>query len=198
MGCLTESTWILKFRFDTLIPNINWQTFWPKVMSHVTNRIQSYSLFNISHFSSTCCAKTSSLTSCPTLKRKGCRSEKEKKKAWQNRNLQRWTCLLMFRQDPHPRRVRLHPRVRGYSLPRGNLKAGWEEIQNPTQRRVLKRDCKMRILGGLIDKATGKPVASNEGPGDVDLSESETGSEENVTGRPAAYKTAPEKTNASS
>ena len=35
-------------------------------------------------------------------------------------------------------------------------------------------------LGGLMDTATG----------DVDFSESETGSEEDVTGRPVAYKTA--------
>ena len=38
-----------------------------------------------------------------------------------------------------------------------------------------------------MDKATGKPVAAKEEPGDVDLSESETGSEENVTGKPVAY-----------
>ena len=34
-----------------------------------------------------------------------------------------------------------------------NLKAGWEEIQNPTQRRVLKRDCKkMHTLAGWWNK----------------------------------------------
>ena len=42
-------------------------------------------------------------------------------------------------------------------------------------------------LGGLTDKAKEKPVATKEEPGDVDLSESETGSEENVTGKPVAY-----------
>ena len=53
-------------------------------------------------------------------------------------------------------------------------------------------------LGGLMDKATGKPVATKEEPGDVDLSESETGSEENVTGKLGAYKTATRKPYASS
>ena len=43
-------------------------------------------------------------------------------------------------------------------------------------------------LGGLMDTATEKPVATKEEPGDVDLSESETGSEEDVTGKPFAYK----------
>ena len=45
-------------------------------------------------------------------------------------------------------------------------------------------------LGGLMDTATWKPVATKEESGDVDLSESETGSEGDVTGRPVAYKTA--------
>ena len=34
-----------------------------------------------------------------------------------------------------------------------------------------------------------KPVATKEESGDVDLSESETGREENVTGKPVAYET---------
>ena len=46
-------------------------------------------VFNIGHFSSTCCAENSSLISCPTRWRKGCRSKKEKKEVSQNRNLQR-------------------------------------------------------------------------------------------------------------
>ena len=42
-------------------------------------------------------------------------------------------------------------------------------------------------LGRLMDKATVKPVATKEEPGDVDLYESETGSEENVTGKLGAF-----------
>ena len=68
---------------------------------------------------------------------------------WRNRNLQRWSSLHMFRQVPHPQKVRLHPKVRWHSWLRRKFKAGWEEIQNPTQRRVLKRDCKkMHTLAG--------------------------------------------------
>ena len=37
IGCVTGIILILKFRLDTLIPNINSQTFWPKAISHVTN-----------------------------------------------------------------------------------------------------------------------------------------------------------------
>ena len=53
-------------------------------------------------------------------------------------------------------------------------------------------------LGGLMDTATGKPVATKEESGDADLSESETGSEEDVTGKPVAFQTATEKPYASS
>ena len=44
-------------------------------------------------------------------------------------------------------------------------------------------------FGGFVDTATVKPAASKEEPGDVDLSESETESEEDATGKPVAYKT---------
>ena len=40
-----------------------------------------------------------------------------------------------------------------------------------------------------MDRATRKPVATKEESGDVDLSESETGSGEDVTGKPVACKT---------
>ena len=53
-------------------------------------------------------------------------------------------------------------------------------------------------LGRLMDTAMRKLVATKEGSGDVDLSESETGSEEEVTWRPVAYKTATGKPYASS
>ena len=98
-------------------------------------------LFNISHFSSTCCATNSSLISCPN-------TMAEKEKVWQNRKPQRRTCLLMFRHVRHPRKVRLRPKVQGYSQPRRNLKAGWEETQNPTRRRVLTREWRMHTLAG--------------------------------------------------
>ena len=47
-------------------------------------------VFNISHFSSTCCAQNSSLMSCTQKRRrKGCRNTREKKGVWRNRNLHR-------------------------------------------------------------------------------------------------------------
>ena len=49
-----------------------------------------------------------------------------------------------------------------------------------------------------MDTATEKPVATKEESGDVDFSEYETWSEEDVTGRPVAHKTATGKPHASS
>ena len=66
-------------------------------------------LFNISHFRSTCCAKNSSLISCPRTMAKRMQKEKGEERSVVKSNLQRWTCLPMFRQVPHPRKVRLHP-----------------------------------------------------------------------------------------
>ena len=52
-------------------------------------------------------------------------TKKEKKEVWRNRNLQRWTCLVMFRQVPHPRTIRLRRKARGYSKHlQGNLTRG--------------------------------------------------------------------------
>ena len=39
----------------------------------------------------------------------------KKKELWQNRDLQLWTCLQLFRQVPHPRKFRLHPKAGGNS-----------------------------------------------------------------------------------
>ena len=79
-------------------------------------------LFNISHFSSTCCAKTSSLISCSNTMAKRMQ-EQIGEELWQNRNLQPRTCLITFRQVPHPRKVRLRPKVGRYSQLRGNPKS---------------------------------------------------------------------------
>ena len=53
-------------------------------------------------------------------------------------------------------------------------------------------------LSGLMDTATGQPVATKEESGDVGLSESQTGSEEDVTGKPVTYETAAVKPHAPS
>ena len=67
IGCLTGSTWTPRSKSVTLTPNINSQTLWPKGISTRDEWNNLLHLFKISHFSSTCCAKDSSLISCPTM-----------------------------------------------------------------------------------------------------------------------------------
>ena len=76
---------------------------------------------------------------------------------------------------------------------RGNFSEGWEETQTPTQRRILKRDCKMHTLAEWRKKPRGKLVATEEESGNVDLSEYQAWSEENVTRKLVAYYPATEK-----
>ena len=144
IGCLTGSTWTPRSKSVTLTPNINSQTLWPKGISTRDEWNNLLHMFKISHFSSTCCAKDSSLISCPTMAKRIQEQKEEEiivsKSKPTAMNLQQWTCLLLFRQVPHPQQVRLHLKVRGCQ---------WESIQTLlTQRRLLKCGFKMHTLAG--------------------------------------------------
>ena len=76
IGCLTGLISILKNRFGTLIPNINSQTFSTKCNFTRDEWNTLLHLFNISHFSSTCCVKNSSLISCPNTMAKRMQEQK--------------------------------------------------------------------------------------------------------------------------
>ena len=120
-------------------------------------------LFNISHFSSTCCDKNSSLIN------------KEKQEVWQNRELQRGTCLLMFRQVPHPHQIRLqlHPKVQGHSQQRVKPESRMRinsESDAASSSQVRLQDA---FLGGSMGTARVKLVASEVESRDIDNSESE-------------------------
>ena len=105
----------------------------------------------------------------------------------------------MFRQVvPHPRKDRLHPKVWGYSKATGKLESrrrSYPKSDAASSSQELFQDA---YLGGLMDTATVKPVATKKESGDVDRPESETGSEEVVTGKPVAFQTPAEKPDAPS
>ena len=69
IGCLTGSIWTQKFKSVTLIPSTNSQTCWHRKFSSDA-RNHFVCLFNISHFSSTCCIKNFSFISCSTMAKK--------------------------------------------------------------------------------------------------------------------------------
>ena len=74
---LTGFILILKFRFDTLIPNINSHAFLTKCNFTRDEWNNLLLMLNISHFGSTCCAKNSSLMSCSMTMSKRMQEQKE-------------------------------------------------------------------------------------------------------------------------
>ena len=104
-------------------------------------------LFNISHFISFCCAQNLSLNCSSNKLAKRHIEQKEETGLWRNQSPWRWTWLQLSRQVSHPWTIRLRQKARGYSKHlQENLTRGQEEIQNPTQRRVLEEGWNMHIL----------------------------------------------------
>ena len=196
IGCLTGLILIPKFRFDTkhqladiLIKGNFTRDEWNDLLR----------LLNISHFSSTCCAQNSSMISCTKTMAKRMQAQKGKgrivaKSKSTAMNLSSHVPASsssakspISSSDPGKRTATSKPESRM----RRNSKS---DVASSSQVR-LQDAC----LGGLMDIATGKLVATEESS-DVDHSESGTWSfqEEAVTVRPVACKTATGKPNASS
>ena len=103
-------------------------------------------------------------------------------------DLQLWTCLQLFRQVPHRRKIWLHPQMRRNS---------WLRQPASRTRRNLKSDAasssQVRLqdtyLGGLPDKVAGKPVATDEHQVLWEFSESESWSnhESEVSEKPVVH-----------
>ena len=117
VGCLTELILILKFRFDTLTPRTNSQTYWQREISQVMNGI----IF---------CVCSTSAISVPLIVSKRCRKEhmkmQVKKESQQNQN--RWwiwyhdtawgirTCLPQLH-----RKARCKPKSESQNVPLSSL-----------------------------------------------------------------------------
>ena len=106
-------------------------------------------LFNISHFSSICCAKNSSLMSCTKTMAKRMQEPKEEERSVAT-STSTAIGLSSHGSDKFLIRAKSDCIQRsGYAHSYGrNLKAGREEIRNPTQPRVFKCGCKMHTLAG--------------------------------------------------
>ena len=96
----------------------------------------------------------------------------------------------MFRQVPHPRKSPIASKSPGILRDKGKPESRMRRNSKSDAVSSSQVRLKDAHLEGLMDIATGKLVATKEESGDVDLSETETGSEEDVTGKPVAYKTA--------
>ena len=145
-------------------------------------------LFNTSHFSSICCAKISSLISCTKTMAKRMQEQKGEER---NVAKSKSTAMNLFSHVPTSSSSAKSP-IASKSLgilidtgkPERRMRGNSEsDAASSSQARL-----KDAYFGWLMDTATGKPVPTKEESGEVDLSESETGSEENVTGKQVAKK----------
>ena len=105
-------------------------------------------LFNISHFSSTWCAKNSSLTSCSKTMAKRMQEQKVEERSVAKSISTAMNLSSHVPASSSSAKGPIASKSLGYSELQGNLKAGQEEIRHPTQRRFLKGCWKMHSLAG--------------------------------------------------
>ena len=150
-------------------------------------------LFNISHFSSTCCAQNSSLISCTKTMAKRMQEQKG-----EERSVAKSKSTAMNLSSDVPTCSSSAKKTDCIQMS-GDTHSYGQACKQDEKKFKIRRSVEFSgatarcILGGLMDTATEKLVATNEESGDVDLSESENGSEEDVTGKPVACETATEK-----
>ena len=153
---LTGFILILKFRFDTLTPNTRLQTFWPKVISHVTNGTIFF-VCSTSAISAPLIAPRIPASQAALKRwRGGCRNRREKEELWQNRNQQRWTCLHMFRQVPHSQKSSIASTSPGMLIATGKLESGMRRNSKSDAASSSQVRLQDAYLGGLMDTATNK------------------------------------------
>ena len=147
-------------------------------------------LFNISHLSSSCCAKNSSLISCPNTMAKRMLEQKREERSVAKSKSTAMHLSSHVPTSPSSAKSPIASKSPGILIsqekPESRMRGNSESDATSSSQARLKD----AYLGGLMDTATGKPVATKEESGDVDLSESETRSEEDVTGKRVAYETA--------
>ena len=152
-------------------------------------------LFNIIHSSSTCCAKNSSLTSWPnTMANRMQEQRVEERSAAKSKSAAMNLSSHVPTSSSSPKSP-ITSQSPGILIAQGKpeSKMGGNSESDAASHARLKD----AYLGGLMDTATVKLVATKE-KSNVDLFASETRSEEDVTGKPAAYKTAAVKPHAPS
>ena len=135
--CLTGLILILKFRFDTLIPNINSQTFLTKGNLTRDEWKNLLHLFHISHVSSTCCATNFSLVSCPKTMAKRIQEQKGEERSVAT---SKCTATNLSSHDPTSSSSAKSPiasKGPGILIAVGKPESTMRRNSNPKQRRVL-------------------------------------------------------------
>ena len=119
--------------------------------------------FSISHFSSLCCAQNFVFTSCPKTMAKRMQEQKVEDRivATSKPTAMNLTSTVSTSSSSvnHPIVSRS---TRHSKHLQGSLTSGQEEIQNPTQRRVLKEGLKDAYLGGWVVEVARKLAATDK------------------------------------
>ena len=180
-GCLTELILILKFQLDTLTPKINSQTFLTKGNFTRDEWNNLLHLFNISHFSSVCCAKNSSLISCTKTMAKRMQEQKGQERSVAKSKSTAMNLSSHVATGSSSAKSLIASKSSGKLTatrkPESRMRRNSKSDAASSSQARLEDAC----VGGLIDTATVKHVATKEKSGDVDLSVTES---EDVTGKP--------------
>ena len=200
IGCSTGLIWTPRFRFVTLTPNINSQTCWPKVISHGMNGTISFICWTSAISALLAALRIPEIDK--LLQKDGEEDAGTKRRSKNCGKIQNYSNeLVFFYSDKFILRnksdcIQKSEDIDSFGETENRMRIN-SKSDAASSSQVRLQDA---YLGGLMDTAAVKPVASEEESGDMDLSESETGSlhEEEVTGRLVARKTAEEKPNASS
>ena len=195
---LTESIWIRRFRFDTLIPSINSQTLWPLLIPHVTNGTIFF-ICSTSAISALLVAlKIPAFYAAPLRWRERCRHKKRNKDVWQ---IEIHSDELVFScSDKFLIREKSDCIQKSRDIDSNGETWKQDEKKFEIRRSVEFSSATRRCIPWRVDgHSHGETCRYKRGIRDVDLSESETRSfqEEAVKERPNAGKKAREKPNVS-
>ena len=105
-------------------------------------------LFNISHFRSICCAKNSSLTSCPNTMTKRMQEQKGEERSVAKSKSTATNFSSHVPTSSSSGKSPIASKSPEILNAAGKPESRMRKNQNPTQRRVLKRGCNMHTLAG--------------------------------------------------
>ena len=198
IGCLTGLILILKIQIRYIDTKHQFADILTKGNFRRNEWNNLLHLFNISRFSSTCCAKNSCLISCS--KNDGEKDARAKRRRKKCGKIETYSNELVFSCSDKFLIREKSDCIQKSGVLTATGKPESRRRRNSKSDAVLSSQARLgdAYLGGLMDPATEEPVATKEESEDVDLSESETGSDEDVTWKPVACKTATGKPYASS
>ena len=158
IGCLTGLIWIPRFKFGTSTPNINSQSYWPKVISHVMSGTFFLICSPSSHFSSTCCDQEFQLDQ--LLQNDGeedAGTKRRRQNCGKIKDHGDEPDIKLSRQAPHPWPTRLRRKSPGIlTASTGKTDATTRRNSKPDAASSSQGRLKDAYLGGLMAEVAGE------------------------------------------